>query len=94
MKVDKTNINSVQIPRYNVEFTPTEGNNGGTAIYFKKGLNYKLRNDLQIYKSNKLESTFTEITRNKEIIVAGYIYIYLSMELIEFNSDYLASLLG
>ena len=36
----------------------------------EKGLNYKLRNDLEIYKSKELESTFTEITQNKEIIVA------------------------
>ena len=88
MKLDKTNINSVQIPGYSFEFTPTESNNGGTAIYIKKRLNYKLRNDLQIYKS-----TFIEITRNKEIVVVGYIYMNLSMELSEFNSDYLASLL-
>ena len=36
----------------------------------EKELNYKLRNDLEIYKSKELESTFTEITQNKEIIVA------------------------
>ena len=36
----------------------------------EKGLNYELRNDLEIYKSKELESTFTEITQNKEIIVA------------------------
>ena len=93
MKLDKTKINSVQIPGYNFEYN-TESNNGGTAIYIKKRLNYKLRNDLQIYKPNKeLESTFIEITRNKEIVVVGYIYMNLSMELSEFNSDYLASLL-
>ena len=34
----------------------------------EKELNYKLRNDLEIYKSKELESTFTEITQ--EIIVA------------------------
>ena len=93
MKLDKTNINSVQIPGYNFEFTPTESNNGGTAIYIKKRLNCKLRNDLQIYKPKELESTFIEITRNKEIVVVGYIYMNLSTELSEFNSEYLASLL-
>ena len=57
LKLDKTNLNSVQIPGYNFEFTPTESNNGVTAIYIKnsnihkKGLNYKLRNDLQIHSA-------------------------------------------
>ena len=36
LKLNKTNQNSVQIPRYNSEFTPTECNNVGTAIYIKK----------------------------------------------------------
>ena len=66
LKLNKFNLNSVQIPGYNFEFTPTESNNGGTAIYIKKRLNYKLRNDLQIFKSKELESTFIEITQNKD----------------------------
>ena len=36
LKLNKTNLNSVQIPGYNFEFIPTECNNGGTAIYIKK----------------------------------------------------------
>ena len=75
LKLNKINLNSVLfIPGYNFEFTPTECNNGGTAICIEKGLNYKLRNDLQIYKSKELESTFIEITQNKEIAVVGCIY--------------------
>ena len=93
LKMNKINLNSVQIPGYNFEFTPTECNNGGTALYIKKGLHYKLRNDLQIYKSKELESTFIEITQNKKITVVGCIYRHPSMELSEFNSDYLANLL-
>ena len=93
LKLNKFNLNSVQIPGYNFEFTPTESNNGGTAIYIKKRLNYKLRNDLQIFKSKELESTFIEITQNKEITVVGCIYRHPSMELSEFNSDYLTNLL-
>ena len=36
LKLDKVPLNSVQIPGYNFEFTPTECNNGGTALYIKK----------------------------------------------------------
>ena len=59
----------------------------------KKGLNQKLRNDLQVYKFKELESIFIEKTQNKEIIVVGCICRHPSMELSEFNSDYLAKLL-
>ena len=37
LKLNNVNLNSVQIgPGYNFEFTPTESNNGGNAIYIKK----------------------------------------------------------
>ena len=36
LKLNKTNLNFVQITRYNYEFTPIECNNGGIAIYIKK----------------------------------------------------------
>ena len=82
LKLNKINLNFVQIPGYKFGFTPIECNNGGTAIYTKKGLHYKLRNDLQIYKSNELESTFIEITQNKEITVVCCICRHPSMELL------------
>ena len=92
-KLNKTPLNSVQIPGSNSEFTPTVCNNGGTVLYIKKGLNYKLRNDIQIYKSKQLESTFIEITQDKKHIVVGFIYRHPSMELGEFNSHCLTKLL-
>ena len=36
LKLNKVHLNSVQIPGWNFEFTPTKSNNGGTAIYIKK----------------------------------------------------------
>ena len=93
LKLNKTPLNSVQIPGSNFEFTPTVCNNGGTALHIKNGLNYKLRNDIQIYKSKQLESTFIEITQDKENIVVGCIYRHPSMELGEFNSHYRTKLL-
>lgn len=35
LKLDEAPVNSVQIPALNFEFTPTECNNVGTAIYIK-----------------------------------------------------------
>lgn len=46
-----------------------------------------------IYKTKQLESTFIEVTRDKEQILVGCIYRHSSMELGEFNSHYLANLL-
>ena len=66
LRLNKAPLNSVIIPGYNFEFTATECSNGGTAIYIKKGLNYKLRKDLEIYKSKQLESTFIEVNLKNE----------------------------
>ena len=84
------------MPGYNIEHTPTESSNGGTLLYIKHGINYKLRNDLQIYKSKELESTFVEVlepgmSKNNMIIVC--IYHHPSMELSEFNDHFLSVLL-
>ena len=81
------------MPGYNFEFTATEFSNGGTAIYIKKGLNYKLRKDFEIYKSKQLESTFIEVNLENEKVVTGCIHRHPSMELLEFNNDYLTNLL-
>ena len=36
LKLNKAPLNSVQIPGYNFDFTPTECNDGGTALYINK----------------------------------------------------------
>ena len=79
LRLNKAPLNSVIIPGYNFEFTATECSNGGTTIYIKKGLNYKLRKDLEIYKSKQLESTFVEVTPKNEKVVIGCIYIHPSI---------------
>ena len=53
---------------------------------------HKCRNDLNIYKKNELESTFIEIGNPKNILV-GVIYRYPSMDLADFNCNYLNKLL-
>ena len=93
LRLNKAPLNSVILPGYNFKFTATECSSGVTAIYIKKGLNYKLRKDLEIYKSKQLESTFIEVNLKNEKIVIGCIYRHQSMELSEFSSDYLTNLL-
>ena len=76
------------------EFTPTESSAGGTLLYVANHLSYKPRLDLNIFKSNKLESTFIEILNpKKSTIIIGCIYKHPSMDLNHFNTNYLHNLL-
>ena len=80
----------INIPNYCYEFCPTEANVGGTLIYIRNHLSYKKRNDLKVYISFELESTFTEICNTKKAnIIIGCIYKHPSMNINEFNDDYL-----
>ena len=84
----------ISIPNYSYEFCPTEANAGGTLIYIRNHLSYKTRNDLKIYKSFELESTFIEICNTKKTnIIIGCTYKCPSMNINEFNDDYLNELL-
>ena len=56
LKLNQNPLTSIELPGYNIEYTPTKRNNGGTLLFIKKGRNYKLRKDPQIYKSKELES--------------------------------------
>ena len=85
------------MPGYNIEHTATESSNDGTLLYIKQGINYKLRKDLQIYKSKELESTFIEVLEpgmpgNNMIIVC--ICCHPSMELSGFDNHFLSVLLA
>ena len=89
LRINTLPLTQVQLPDYNFKPTSTERSKGGTAIYIKKTLNYKLRKDLIIYKPNQLESTFVEIIQNKEAFIAGSIHRHPSMEISDFNQYYL-----
>ena len=73
LRINKVPLTQVQLPDYYFESTPIESSKGGTAIYIKKTLHYKLRKDLIIYKPNQLESTFTEVIQNKQTFIVGCI---------------------
>ena len=57
-------------------------------------MSYKPRNDLCIYKSYEIESSFIEISNSKKAnVIVGCIYRHPSMSLSEFNDHYLKKLL-
>jgi len=86
---------NIDIPGFTMEHTPTESSAGGTLIYISNNINYKLRSDLKIYKSKELESTFVELSFEKQQnIIIGCIYKHPSMTPDDFNSNYLEKLLN
>ena len=87
-------LNNLNLNNYSFEFTPTETSAGGTLFYIANHLSYKCRNDLNIYKKNELEYTFIEIFNPKKSnTVVGNIYRHPSMDLTDFNCNYLNKLL-
>ena len=85
--------NNLTMNNFSFEFTPTEFSAGGTLLYIANHLSYKPRLDLNIYKSNKLESTFIEVLNPKKSnIIIGCIYKHPSMDLNDFNTNYLNNL--
>ena len=80
----------IDINGYNLEHTPTEASRGGTLLYVKNKLNYISGKDLNIYKKNELESTFSEIlTSSCKNIIVGCIYRHPRMHPSVFNDIYL-----
>ena len=62
----------------------------GTVLYISNRLSYKCRNNLNTYKKNELESTFTEIVNPRK---SNIIYRHPSMDLTDVNCNYLNKLL-
>ena len=57
-------------------------------------MSYKTWNDLKIYKSFELESTFIEICNPKKTnVIIGCIYKHPNVNINEFDDDYLNELL-
>ena len=71
----------------------TKSANGGTPLYIKSDINYKLIPDLNINKDKELESIFIEIpAKNSKNILVGCIYRHPCIYPKEFNSLFLKSL--
>ena len=71
-----TNIN---LTKYAIEFPPTESSAGGMFLYIASQWSYKPHPDLNIYKSNQLESTFVEI---KKVILS--LVVFTKMQILMF----------
>ena len=83
-------LNNLNLNNYSFEFTPTEISAGGTLLYIANHLSYKYCNDLNIYKKNELESIFIEIVNlKKSNILVRIIYRHPSMDLADFNCNYI-----
>ena len=71
------------------ESCPAKSAAGGTLLCISSDLSYKPRNDLCIYKSTELGSTFIEILNPKKTnVIMGCIYQHPHMDLNEFNDYY------
>ena len=92
LKHNKHYTTNTDIPNYNIEHCDGEGANGGMFLYIKKDIAYKLRNDLKMYESKHLESTFIEIINQQKSIILGCVYRHPCMEINEFNNDYFSYL--
>ena len=77
-----------------IEHTLTESSAGGALLSINKKYSYQPRNDLNIYKSDHLESIFVEtILPKRSNIITGCIYRHPSMDICIFNGNYLNPLL-
>ena len=93
LKRSQRALQNIDILNYNIEHCPTESTNGGPLIYVKNDMIYKVRNNLKIYQSEKLESVFIKIIKsNNRNIIVGCVYRHPSMEVNEFNSLFLNNL--
>ena len=79
-------VHNIELQNYEIESTPTEASKGGTLLYISKNLNYKPRQDLELYESKKLESTFVEIiNRTGKNYIIGCIYKHHTISPKEFT---------
>ena len=87
----KSNIN---IEHYHSPVgTPTESSKGGVLIYVKEGIDFKPREDLNIYKTKDLESYFLETINEKgRNTIIATIYRHPCMEPKTFIDNYLQPL--
>ena len=80
----------MNIGNYSSEFTPVQTSADGTVLYIANHLLCKFCNGLDVNKKDELESTFIEIVNpRKSNIIVSVIYKNPSMDLADFNINYL-----
>ena len=94
LKVNRTLLSNIDLKDYTYEWTHTEALKGGTFIYIDNKLQYKIWNDLKLYKEKQIESTFLKIIEpNLKNKIVGCIYNYPNLPITEFNNEYMGPLL-
>ena len=63
---NKCSVNDINLTNYSYEYCPIESSAGGTLLYIGNHLLCKPRNDLSIYKTAELESTFIVLINTKK----------------------------
>ena len=85
---------NIRLKNYSVESTPAESSAGETLLYIANHFSYKPSNVLNISKKSELGSTFVEIINPKKSnIIVAVIYRHPSMDVTDFNKNYLNGLL-
>ena len=94
IKTGRPPLSNINMNNYSYEYTPTESSKGGTLLYIDKNLRYRSRNDLTLYKSKEIESSFIEIIEpKKKNTIVGSIYKHPNVSVGEFTNDFLEPLL-
>ena len=84
----KKPLKNIDLEGYAIESTTIETSWEAALLYINENINYKTRNDLNIYKSKELESIFIEkIDKRRQKY--NHIYQHLCMEPKEFNDTFM-----
>ena len=68
-------MSSIELSNYNINNTPTKSGKGGSLLFISKQLNYKNRNDLEMYQGKTLESVFVKIiSKTQKNNIVAFIY--------------------
>ena len=94
LRKNRQSLSNIYLENYVYESTSTQSSKGRTMLYVDKQLTYRLRKDIMMYKSQEIESTFTEFfNNNNSNTVTGCIYKPPKVPVTEFMEDYLVPLL-
>ena len=94
LRANQQSLSNISLQNYTYEFTSTESSKREALIYIDQNVKYKTREDLKLYKSKKIESTFLEIIENnqKNVIVVC-IYKHPGATIQEFANGFICPLL-
>ena len=74
-------VNDINLTNYSYEYYPTRSSAAVTLPYIGNHMIYKPRNDLSIYKTAKLESSFIEVINTKKSdVIIGAIHRHPNMD--------------